>query len=206
MHHATQRPSLFAAILLTLAVVSGSPVALAQADTTASKSAEISAFAGYTNSSTDYGRQRNTGGIVGVDYTRFFGWRVAPALEIRAYRNSGELITQEAALGGLRLQGRINRFHPYGDVLAGGVKIVFKIPPIPTYTHDNTFTTSFGGGVDIDIVRNFQAKIDFQAEFANYGPNNTRPNNEDFTLTPRLWNFGIVYRIPFHGHSDNGPR
>jgi len=199
--HRTSLQRVCLLFLFLLAVLSKSYTAWAQADPTASRSSALSVFGGYTNSDSDYGRYRNTGGTVGADYTRYFGWRVAPSLEIRANDTNGPDLKQESILFGLRLQTDFRRFHPYADVLYGGTKIFFAIPPAPNYTYDIASTTSIGGGVDIDVIRNFQAKIDYQAEFMNFGPNGTQPNNADFTLTPKLWTIGVVYRIPFRGRN-----
>jgi Outer membrane protein beta-barrel domain len=194
-----QRASLF--FLFLLVVLSEGRAARAQADPTATRTAALSAFGGYTNSNSDYGRYRNTGGTVGVDYTRYFRWRVIPSLEIRGNYTTGPDLKQGSILFGPRLQMDLHRFHPYADVFYGGTKIIFQFPPAPGYTYDIASTVSVGGGVDIDVLSHFQAKIDYQKEFMNFGPNGTQPNNADFTLTPSLFTVGVVYRIPFRARN-----
>jgi hypothetical protein len=200
MHPRTHRKSLLRVSLLflfLLAVLSEGRAARAQADPTASRTAAFSAFAGYTNSNSDYGRYRNTGATAGVDYTRYFGWRVAPSLEIRANDTTGPNIKQESILFGVRVQTDFRRFHPYADALFGGTKIFFAVPPTPHYTQDIASTTSIGGGIDVDVVRGFQVKFDYQGEFMNFGPNGTQPGNGNFTLAPTLLTVGVAYHIPF---------
>ena len=182
--------------LFVLAALSAAP-ARAQRDSSASKSAEISAFGGFTNLNSDYG-SRNNGITLGADYTRFFHFPVAPSFEVRANRTSGIGLTEESVLFGLRLEAPFRqRFHPYATVLYGGTKIIFKTPPSPTYTYDQSSATSIGGGIDVDVTRNFRAKFDYQQQFENFGPNGTQPNDADFTLTPAGFTVGVVYRIPF---------
>jgi hypothetical protein len=194
-----QWASLF--FLFLLVVLSETRVALAQGDATATRTAALSAFGGYTNSNSDYARSRNSGGTVGVDFTRYFRWRVIPSLEIRGNYTTGPQLKEESILFGPRLQMDLHRFHPYADVFYGGTKIIFQFPPEPGYTYDISSAISVGGGVDIDVIRDFQAKIDFQQEFMNFGPEGIVPNNADFTLTPSLLTVGVVYRIPFRGHN-----
>jgi hypothetical protein len=185
-------------LLLLLAALGSTLATRAQTSATVSKSAEISAFAGFTNSASDYGIQRNNGVTVGADYTRFLRWPIAPSIEVRGSYTSGLLITEESILAGLRLEAPFKRrYHPYVDVLYGGTKVLFKFPPTPTYTTDQTSAISLGGGINIDIVRNFQLKLDYQRQFENFGPNGIQPNNADFTLTPGAYTLGVVYRIPF---------
>ncbi len=189
----------FPATLLALFALA-SVGAHAQSMPGASKTAEISAFGGFAYSSPDYGQNRNKGFTVGADYTRFFGWRLAPSLEIRANRTTGDFMTQETFEGGLKAQTDFHRFHPYGTVLVGVAKIIFDVPVSPVYKEDRTVGYSLGGGVDIDLVRSFQAKVDYQAEFWNFGSNGTQPNNGDFSLAPKVLTVGVVYRLPLHPH------
>ena len=181
--------------LFLLAALSATPLARAQKDGTVTKSAEISAFAGFTNIDPDYGISRNNGFTLGADYTRFFHFPVAPSFEIRANHTSGIAITEESILFGLRLEAPFRqRFHPYATVLYGGTKVLFKFPPTPTYTYDQTSAISLGGGLDFDVTRNFRAKFDYEQQFENFGANSVNP---DFTLTPGGFTVGVVYRVPF---------
>jgi hypothetical protein len=192
--------------LFLLAVLSASRAAHAQAQASATRTAELSAFGGYTNSDSDYGRFRNNGGTIGVDFTRFFGWRIAPSFEARASYTTGIELKQASMLFGLRVQGGFKRYHPYGDFLYGATKITFQFPPSPRYIQDTASTVSYGGGVDIDLVSHFQAKVDFQGEYMNFGPNGTQPNNADFSLGPTLLTVGVVYRIPIRPHNKQSDK
>jgi Outer membrane protein beta-barrel domain len=179
--------------IFLLAALSIAP-ARAQQGASASKSAEISAFAGYTNLNSDYGT-RNNGITLGADYTRFFHFPVTPSFEVRANHTTGPSLTEESVLFGLRLEAPFRQhFHPYATVLYGGTKIYFNFPPIPTYTYDQTSAFSIGGGVDVDVTRNFRAKFDYQQQFEDFGNNGI---HQDFTLTPAGFTVGVVYRIPF---------
>jgi len=188
--------------LLALAALSVATAAQAQQTSTASKSAEISVFGGYTNINSDYGIDRNNGVTIGGDYTRFFRFPVVPSLEVRGNYTTGLAVTEKSILFGLRLEAPFRqRFHPYATVLFGGTRIDFKFPPSPTYTYDKTSALSLGGGVDVDVTRNFRAKFDYQQQFEDFGPNGFQ---KDFTLTPGGFTIGVVYRIPFG--SRHGPR
>jgi hypothetical protein len=183
--------------LFALAAFSIAPAAQAQQSASASKSAEISAFAGYTDINSDYGT-RNKGVTLGADYTRFFHFPVVPSFEVRGNYTSGLGVTEESILFGLRLEAPFRRrFHPYATFLYGGTKIYFNFPPSPTYTYDQSSATSIGGGIDVDVAHNFRAKLDYTQQFENFGPNGTLPNNANFTLTPAGFTGGVVYRIPF---------
>jgi len=183
-------------LLLALTFLGTGTLARAQADATASRIAEVSAFVGFTHSNPDYGSARNSGFTAGADYTRFFHWRIVPSFEVRANYTTGLDMNQETALAGLRLHTDFHRFHPYADALIGATRITFAVPPAPGYIHDTAGATSFGGGVNIDLIRSFQAKVDFQEQFENFGPNGTLPGNANFTLSPTLLTVGVVYRLP----------
>ena len=66
--------------------------------------------------------------------------------------------------------------------------------PNPNYTYDQSAAFSLGGGVDIDVTRNFRAKFDYQQQFEDFGQN---AFTNDFALTPNGFTVGVVYRIPF---------
>ena len=107
-----------AAIFLLLALA---PQCHAQALPTASKTMDISAFGGYIFAKPDFGPDNNTGGAVGIDFTRYFGWRIAPSLEARGTYSTGDTITLKSLVGGLKFQTKVGRrYYPYADFLAGG--------------------------------------------------------------------------------------
>jgi hypothetical protein len=181
---------------LFLLAASNQTRAGAQALPTASRSPTgLAVFGGYTHSPSDFGMYNNSGGTAGVDITRYVGWRIIPSLEVRANYTSGQTIIEKSILAGLRLHMNYGRFHPYVDGLFGGSKIIFAHAPRPGYTYDIGTVYALGGGVDIDLVHKFQAKVDFQNEFMNFGPNGIKPDNQDFTLTPGLFTVGVAYRF-----------
>ena len=184
-------------LLLVLAALSERPSARAQGLPAATRKADISVFGAFDHSNPDFGAFRNNGIVLGADYTRYFGWRLAPSFEVRANRTPGFEMDQESILAGLRLKADIRRFHPYADFLFGGTKVTFHFPLNPHYLNDTALASSVGGGLDFDIYRNFQLKVDYQEQFENFGPNGTQPNNANFTLTPGGFTAGVVYRIPF---------
>ena len=187
-------------LLLLLAAFVQIPAARAQSLPGANKKADIAVFGGFDHSNPDFGAQRNNGIVLGGDYTRYFGWRIAPSFEVRVNRTTGFEMDQEAFFGGLRVKTDIRRFHPYANFLVGGTKITFHFPPNPHYLTDTATAFSFGGGLDFDVYRNFQLKVDYQEQMENFGGNGTQPNNADFTLSPTHFAVGVVYRIPFHDH------
>ncbi len=164
----------------------------AQGVPTESKGMDLAAFGGYVNIAPDYGSSRDNGFLLGADLTRYFHWPVAPSLEIRTNLANGPIANEDSYLVGLRAQVDLHRFHPYADFLIGYGSIHYDIPPSPGYTHDNSVVKSFGAGLDYDVTRNFQARIDFQSQHWTLGPGDT--------LTPTALSFGIRYVIPFKPH------
>lgn len=176
------------------------PRAAAQADVTAYKKADISAFVMFTSNKPDYGEFRNSGVTLGADYTRYFHWWVQPSLEIRGGTDSGKLIKQKTALVGLRLKADFrHRYHPYGDFLVGGSWIDFVVPPVPGYNNDQGFTRSYGGGIEVDVWKTWGAKFDYQGEHTVY-----TDRFNPIHLTPGKVSAGVVYRFPFKKHLGHG--
>ena len=188
-------------ICLCLLTVSIPQTLHAQYAPTESKGMDISAFAGYTYLSPDFGPTHNQGISAGVNITRYFRLPIAPSLELRATDASGSTVTERTVLAGLRAQSDFHAFHPYIDFLAGVGSIVYAVDPIPGYHEDRGFADSIGGGVDIDLIRHFQAKIDFQHQSWNMGKNSVLvPQGGNYTLSPNAITIGIAYRIPFRPH------
>jgi hypothetical protein len=190
------RAAMFMAVACVTLVLSSQAHAQRR-EAQATRDAEISVFAGYTNAAPDYGRFRDNGATFGADYTRYLHRLVSPSVEVRANFVTGTTVSESNFLAGFRLQADAKRFHPYVDALFGLNHFTINTPVNPNYTHDNAFAKSFGGGINFDIYMSFQAKVDVQYEMLNYGNNVTIPNNADFTLTPTYITGGIVYRLPF---------
>ena len=181
-------------LLPALAIATFSVRAPAQATPAASKSVDFSAFGGYLHDLPDYGPFGNNGATFGVNVTRYFHFPVAPSLEARVNIAPGKTARESSYLFGVRAQGTVlRRFHPYADFLVGPGTIHFDVPPDPGYTGDNSTVYSYGGGLDVDVAHNFQAKVDFQYQSWNLGTN--------YTLSPSLTMIGIAYRFPFRAHN-----
>ena len=183
---------------LLLAVPFTTAALLAQDVPTVSKTSDIAVFGGYLNADpafTAYPNERSNGVQFGADFTRYFGWPVAPSLEVRANLANGAYVNEHSYVGGLRVGGDIfHRLHPYGDFLAGYGSIFYNHPVTPGYTHDNSLVYSYGGGVDFDVTRNFQGMVDFQGQSWNIGK-----GTED-KFSPSVFSVGIRYVIPFKPH------
>ena len=183
-------------VLLPVLVPALHSHATAQGLPAASKQLDISAFGGVINENPDFGPQRNYGFFLGANVTRYFHWVVAPSLEVRYHSTTGQYLNDRSFQVGPRVQVDVfRRFHPYADFLAGAGSIHFVRPFIPNYLNDSSAVYSFGGGVDVDLVRNFQLKFDYQSQSASYG--------EGFSLAPRPLGIGVVYRFPFRPHTQN---
>ena len=199
--HATSCATAFLAAAIAVIVAIAAPHARAQAISTASKSASIDIFGGFVDTAPDYSDQRDTGGAIGVDYTRYFHLPVHIAVEARANSVSGSVVNERTVLGGIKLGRDYRRFTPYADFLIGIGTIKYAVPPIPGYTSDRGRTYSYGGGVDIPVYKTFSVKADFQLQSWNLGVNSiTRPQGGDYTLSPTMLTLGINYRIPFRPH------
>jgi hypothetical protein len=159
---------------------------------TAYKSEAISVFAGYENANPAYASGRNNGAAFGVDFTRYFHrLPIAPSLEARVNLNSSNATKERTYLIGL--QGMVNILHvlhPYADFLVGPGTIHFN--QNTTYLGDNSIVFNYGGGVDLDLIRNFQAKFDYQYQSWTLGTNDH--------ITPTILLIGINCRIPFRDH------
>jgi hypothetical protein len=179
----------------------------AQAISTASKGAEISAFGAYMVSKTDYGPHSNIGIGLGADFTIFPHFPVAPSLEVRGTYASAKDITENSLLVGIRAQRDIRfRYHPYVDILAGIGDITFHPDPFPNYHTDSGRNISYGGGINIEATRSFALKLDIQAQNWNFGlKNDALPSAGTFVLKPITAMVGVTYTIPFrilNRHSD----
>jgi hypothetical protein len=182
--------------LATLALtffVSAGFSAQGQIDPTAYKTAEIAVFGGYFHADPAYASSHNANGAsLGVNYTRYFHFPVAPSIEVRANAANGSLVNEKSYLVGLRGVGRSSgRYHPYLEALAGKGTIHFN-GNNNGYLGDESAVFDLGGGLDLDVTRSFQFKADVQAQRWHLGgPNKFYPVG---VLV------GVTYRIPFKPH------
>ena len=165
------------------------PDASAQAVRTASKSADISAFAGFQDADPAYGPDHAAGGMFGVDFTRYFRFRVEPSLEVRANFISNTYASEHTFLFGVRAAVPFHGVRPYADFLVGPGTIHF--PLNFGYLGDNSTVYSYGGGLDVPVYRSFSLKLDVQGQHWNTG---------EFRYTPTLGTVGVAYTIPFRPH------
>jgi len=186
---------------LPLALLLATTALFAQDVPTISKASDVAVFGGFVSANTAYTdgsvypNDPGKGAFLGMDFTRYFHLPVAPSLEGRANVVQGPYINEHSYLGGLQVQGNIfDRFHPYGDFLAGYGSILYNRPAVPGYTHDNSLVYSYGGGVNLDVTRNFQAMLDFQAQSWKIG------NNATEKFSPIMFSIGFRYVIPFGPH------
>ena len=180
-------------LLSSLAIASGR--AFAQAATTASKTEDISVFGGVEFANPKYGPNDNSGGVVGLDFTRYFHIPIQPSLELRANFNSGTYADEHSYLFGLRGAYQWRRVMPYVDFLIGPGYIHY--PLNIGYTNDNSIVYNYGAGLDLDLVRNFSLKLDVQQQ---------RWNTDTFAFQPVIGVIGLTYRIPFHSQVGYGTR
>ena len=171
-----------------------------QALPTASKNTDISIFGGYTVVAPDYEPAHDKGVTMGVDYTRYIHrLPFVPSLEFRFGDTTGPAVNEHFYLVGFKAQRDYRIFHPYLDFMGGIGAITYAAQGRPGYGPDHGRDLAMGAGVDIDLTRRFQAKIDLQYQSWNLGANLTqKPQGGDYTLSPVTVTVGVTYRIPFH--------
>src|ERR1019366_6512574 len=87
--------------------------AFGQATSTADRTNGFSVFGGVSKLDTDYG-STDTGYVFGGDFSHAIRFRsVLPSLEVRYTGSTGPAITESSISGGLKLEAKIHRFHPY---------------------------------------------------------------------------------------------
>ena len=189
-------------VFMLLGGVVGSSSLYAQALPTATKTAEISAFGGYTVTSPDYGPLTKTGFMFGSDFTLFPHWHVDPSIEARFSFAHAPAISERAFLIGPRVQTEVlhNRLHPYADFLFGVGTISYHPIVNPGDSSDSGRAISYGGGADYDLTRHISLKGDVQVQSWNLGTNGFfKPQGGDYTLSPITYTFGASYHFEFHG-------
>ncbi len=180
---------LWVAALVVFFLGSGILCGWSQAVRTASKSADVSVFAGFGDADPAYGPDRATGGMFGANYTRYLHIPVEPSLEFRANFLSNTYVSEHTYLAGVRAAVPLHSLRPYVDFLVGPGTIHF--PQNFSYVSDNSTVYSYGGGLDVPVYRNFALKLDVQGQHWNTG---------EFVYTPTLGTIGVVYTIPFRPH------
>ncbi len=186
IHQGTTRARV-ASVLASIAIVTvlAAPVAQGQATYTADRTNGFSVFGGFSKLNTDYG-QTDNGYFFGGDFTHSIRYRrILPSLEARYTGSTGPVITESSFMGGLKIETKIHKFHPYGDLLIGYGKINY----VQFKQSDNSIAYGGGIGVDYNLTTSFALKVDAQEEFWKLG----QATN---ALTPQMVSVGILYRLP----------
>jgi opacity protein-like surface antigen len=177
----------------------------AQQQYTELKTAEISAFGGFTVTQPDISTYTDKGVSVGAAFTRFFDrLPVDPSVEIRGTYASGTYANERTVSFGIQLSRPIRRLHPYADFLVGVGSIVYAVDPAPGEHSDRGLAYTYGGGLDYDLVHNFRLRLDAQGQHWNLGQNPIlAPDGGAYTLTPFQFTVGVNYVIPFRKHIES---
>jgi len=183
---------LFQAAALAAAFLAA-PRARAQAIPTAEKANDISAFAGGSYSNPEYGTYYNTGFTFGANLVQHhLNRHLDPSIEARFNLTSGTDVNEKTYLVGLRAQTAYHILHPYGDFLIGGGNIRFNLSNGQTYTTNNATVLSYGGGLDLDVYRQYQLKLDIQQQHWLLG---------DQPFQPWIALVGVTYRFHFRDYN-----
>ena len=181
-----------------------------QSTATASRAFEPSVFLGINGTYTGLDGTRNLGVTAGLDvgFHPFFGF--LPALEVRGTYplNSGAVVGEEDLLGGLRVQKRLRKIRPYGDILFGRGQLNYQnggyIVPAQNfeYIQSTSNVISAGVGFETDINEHFALLLDgqFQHWSVPFTPNSNSTSSG--SIYSKAGTVGVVYRFGWleHGH------
>jgi hypothetical protein len=182
----------FVCILSLLAVA---PRCRAQDVPTASKTFDLSAFAGYQFVDPAYGPDNNHGVGFGFNATRYFELPFEPSIEARVNLTNGTDVKERTYLLGFQAKKTFfTHYHPYIDVLAGRGTIHFNTTA-SGYIGDNSIVYNYGGGLDIDLVHHLQLRVDYQRQLWSLG-------QEVNSFAPNLLLLGVHYTIPFRDYKS----
>jgi Outer membrane protein beta-barrel domain len=190
-------PRITALVLFFLAALT-TATAHAQNDPTASQYLRLSAFGGATGTYTGFDDGRNLGITAGADlnFGRYFG--LYPSAEVRGTYpiHDGGIDAERNILGGLKVEKRFGRFHPYVDFLVGRGQIDYENGGYTreqiTYHQTISKVLSPGVGLDFDVNHYFALKADFQGQRYDT-PFGDHPHAKALTA-------GVVYRFDFNHH------
>ncbi len=182
----------------------------AQGIATASRGFVPSAFAGITGTYTGLNGGRNLGITAGLDlgFHPFFG--LLPSIEVRGTYpvDNGQIVGEEYAAGGLRVQKRFGPLRPYADFLFGRGELNYQnggiAEPMQAFRYLQTTTNviSPGLGVEADITPHFALLLDgqFQIWSVPFDPSGRTANAGHIFSFPGT--IGVVYRFNWlqHGH------
>ena len=186
----------FARFVLTSIVALGAVHAAAQAAPTATRTLQLSGFAGLTGVQTGLGGGRNLAISAGGDIGFRSVYSLRPSFEVRGTFPivRGQIDSQRSVLAGLKLGKALGRIFPYGDVLFGRGEITYSQPtPNPGFTfgylRNASNVLSLGGGIDVTVTGPIDFKVDAQAQ--RY----STPVTESSHLLSKQLTIGFVYRM-----------
>lgn len=158
--------------------------ALAQADYTANRDYSFSTFIAGATANTGF-NTTHPAVIFGADATRHFKHfpLLTPSLELRVGLAPGKSVSERTFQGGLKLEHRIGRFHPYGEFLIGTGAIRYG-----SRFSDNSIVPAYGGGVDYSLSSRWSLKVDYSRQSWKTG-------TESPTFNPSTLSFGFVYHF-----------
>ncbi len=173
----------------------------AQATATASANVRLSAFAGLSGNLTGLETAKNADITAGIDLgvRPFHGFY--PALEGRGMYpvDSGQIVSVEDLLVGVRIGRRRKDFLGYGDVLYGRALLKYANGGLPDstgrlyYLQNTSNALSAGIGVDWDWTEHLGLKADLQIQHFD------SPVVTQGTLNAKILTVGVVYRLGFRG-------
>ena len=189
-----------AVLALASAAALGEVSAHAQAAYTATQELHISAFGAASGVYTGINTAKNLSITAGANFTfgRLFG--LEPSLTVRGTYpiDRGVDVSEKTVLGGLQVEKKFGRYHPYIDALFGRGEMNFVVPhPDPSgsfyYEATSSNIVSPGVGVDIDVSHHFAFKLDGQFERFQ------TPVVDSGETWAKVASAGVTYRFDFNG-------
>ncbi|NYF79175.1 hypothetical protein [Granulicella arctica] len=189
------------AVQVAILILAASHVlfAHAQADPTATQRLRLSAFGGATGTDTGLNSGKNIGITAGLDlgFRSFFSLR--PSVEVRGTYpiDKGSVDSQKNFLGGLKVEERFGRFHPYADILFGRGQINYD-GGYPNASNTLLVLRSVsnvispGVGLDLDLTNHLAFKAD--AQIQRY----ETPVTTSGVLYSKPITLGVIYRFDFN--------
>ncbi len=169
-----------------------------QAIPTASRRLQIAGFGGITGTYTGLNSGRTLGVTAGAD----FGFRpffsLYPSVEVRGSYviDKGQVDSQKAILGGLKVEKPYGRFHPYADFLFGRGQINYGqgiATPDRNAYYVQSFSNVVSPGIGIDFQLNESLSLKADGQFQRF----STPVTESGHLYSKPLTLGVEYRFSF---------
>ena len=173
-------------------------VAHGQSAATAVQTLGLSAFGAATGNWTNISGGRNLGLTAGGDLSFLTFHRFRPVVEVRGTLPfyDGHIDRQKSILGGLKVERAVGKYHPYVNFLIGRGVIDFQNGGYyrDGFLYLSTVSTVYspGLGLDLDVTKNWSAKVDFQYQHWD------TPAVASGVINPRLLSIGAVYHFDFN--------